>query len=89
MHDKQDAHCAGAMKAKELSAFLKKYALEKPAEDPSASSKKGATDVPEVEAEDSEDAKGKAVPQVGNQLPAQPCASSCRLYQQLQSEHCL
>ena len=73
------------MKAKELSAFLRKYALEKPTEDPSASSKRGATDVPEAEAEDSEDAKGKAVPQVGNQLPAQPCASPCWLYQQLQS----
>jgi hypothetical protein len=51
------------MKAKELSVFLKKYALEKRAEDASANSKK--KHVPEAEAEDSDDAKGKAVPQVG------------------------
>lgn len=53
----------GSMKIKELRAFLKKYALDSPVKEPTAS-KKSDPAAPEVEAEDSEDAKEKAVPQV-------------------------
>ena len=46
--------CAGAMKAKELASFLKKYALDSPAQDPDASKQESAGK-PDAEAEDSED----------------------------------
>lgn len=55
---------AGAMKAKELTAFLKKYALDSPAQEPDASNQESA-EKPESDAEESEDPKGKAVPQAG------------------------
>ena len=55
--------CAGAMKAKELASFLKRYALDSPAQDPDASKQESAGK-PDAEAEDSEDPKDKAVPQV-------------------------
>ena len=52
------------MKAKELTAFLKKYALDSPAQEPDASKQESA-EKPDSDAEDSEDPKGKAVPQAG------------------------
>lgn len=51
------------MKAKELTSFLKKYALDSPAQEPDAS-KEDRAEKPDAEAEDSEDPKDKAVPQV-------------------------
>ena len=53
----------GAMKAKELMSFLQKYALDTPAQKPDAG-KQESTEKVDTEAEDSEDPKDKAVPQV-------------------------
>lgn len=59
------------MKAKELASFLKKYALDRPAQDSDAS-KQEETEKPDAEAEDGEDPKDKAVPQVSCMCPL-PC----------------
>ncbi len=59
---------AGAMKAKELTSFLKRYALDSPAQQPDAS-KQESGQKPDTEAEDSDDSKEKAVPQVSLGVP--------------------
>ena len=50
------------MKAKELTSFLRKYALDSPAQQPDGS-KQESGEKPDTEAEESDDPKEKAVPQ--------------------------
>ena len=57
---------AGSMKAKDLTAFLNKYALANPVKETKAGAKDDA-EKPHAKADDKEDANEKALPQVESQ----------------------